>query len=156
MSLIIDVPGWRRLDLTHLVLDLNGTLAVDGRLVGGVSLALSVLTRGLDCHVVTADTHGNAAELFSTSVKLEVVTAGNENQQKQALVQRLGAAGVCAMGNGANDVLMLKEAALGVAVLGPEGASPEALAAADVVAPGALAALGLLLKPERLRATLRR
>ena len=60
-----------------------------------------------------------------------------------------------AVGNGRNDRLMLKEAALGIAVLQAEGAAAEALLAADVVAPDILAALDLLLAPEGLIATLR-
>ena len=50
---------------------------------------------------------------------------------------------------------MLQAAALGIAVIGPECAAAEALAAADIVAPNILAALDLLLNPLRLVATLR-
>lgn len=57
--------------------------------------------------------------------------------------------------NGRNDHRMLEAAALGVAVLQGEGASVEALMAADVVVPDILAALNLLLLPQRLIATLR-
>ena len=60
-----------------------------------------------------------------------------------------------AVGNGRNDRLMLKEAALGIALLQAEGAAGEALLAADVVAPDILAALDLLLAPDGLIATLR-
>lgn len=157
MPLIIEVPGWRRLQLSHLVMDLNGTLALDGELAGGAYLALAALSRRLQCHVVTADCHGNAAEVFADHpLALQVITPGDEAAQKLALVQRLGADEVCAVGNGANDVSMLEAAAVGIAVLGPEGAASAALAAADVVVPGTLEALELLLKPQRLQATLRR
>lgn len=50
---------------------------------------------------------------------------------------------------------MLQDAALGIAVLGPEGAAGGALMAADLAAPGIEPALELLLKPQRLCATLR-
>jgi soluble P-type ATPase len=60
-----------------------------------------------------------------------------------------------ALGNGRNDRLMLKEAALGIALLQAEGAAVEALLAADVVAPDILVALDLLLAPDGLIATLR-
>ena len=62
---------------------------------------------------------------------------------------------VAAIGNGRNDRLMLHAAALGIAVIGPECAAAEAVAAADIVAPNILAALDLLLNPLRLTATLR-
>ena len=50
---------------------------------------------------------------------------------------------------------MLQEAALGIAVLGPEGLAAEALLAADVVVASIEDALDLLLRPHRLVATLR-
>jgi soluble P-type ATPase len=62
----------------------------------------------------------------------------------------------CAViGNGANDVLALEAAAIGFAVLGPEGASAAALRVADIVCASAADALDLLLDPEALAATLR-
>ena len=60
------------------------------------------------------------------------------------------------IGNGANDVLVLEGAALGIAVIGPEGASSAALRAADVVCASIVDALDLLLEPRALTATLRR
>ena len=35
----IDIPGYKTLHLEHLVLDYNGTLAVDGVLIDGVATA---------------------------------------------------------------------------------------------------------------------
>ncbi len=157
MSLVIEVLGWRRLELEHLVLDLNGTLALDGALAPGVAQAVEELGRSLVCHLITADTFGTAASLFGPGVvALEIIEPGGEGAQKLALVERLGADKVVALGNGANDAAMLEAAALGIAVLGPEGAATAAILASDLVAPGSLAALQLLLKPDRLRATLRR
>jgi hypothetical protein len=62
---------------------------------------------------------------------------------------------VVAIGNGSNDVPMLKEGVVGICVVGPEGASTAALLGADVVVTDIRDALGLLLKPQRLVATLR-
>ena len=59
------------------------------------------------------------------------------------------------MGNGRNDALMLKEAALGIAVIQEEGGAVETLLAADIVTHSVLVALDLLLNPLRLTATLR-
>ena len=156
MALRVKVPGWRVLELKHLVLDLNGTLALDGALLPGVDQAVGRLGEHLTRHLITADTFGTAAGLFGPTVNLALIKRGNEAAQKLEIVQRLGADCVVALGNGAIDVLMLKAAALGIAVLGSEGAAAPALAAADVVVPGPLEGLELLLKPDRLRATLRR
>lgn len=156
MALFIAVPGWRELHLEHLVLDLNGTLALDGELVAGVREAVAELSGLLQCHLVTADTFGTAGALFGPAVELALITPGDEGGQKLELVRRLGSDGVAALGNGANDAKMLDEAAIGICVAGPEGASVGALLAADVVVPDAQSALGLLLRPDRLRATMRR
>ena len=32
----IDIPGYKKIELAHLVLDYNGTLAIDGKLIDGV------------------------------------------------------------------------------------------------------------------------
>jgi hypothetical protein len=37
--LAVDIPGFGRFELDHLVLDYNGTLALDGRLVPGLGPA---------------------------------------------------------------------------------------------------------------------
>ena len=152
----IDIPGFRLLELQHLVLDYNGTLAVDGALVDGVAPALERLSRELPIHVLTADTFGGAAEVL-TGLPVRLALMGPEHQERAKLeyVRRLNPGSVACIGNGRNDRLMLKEAALGIAVILSEGASSEALAAADLVCTGAAAALELLLHPLRLTATLR-
>jgi soluble P-type ATPase len=50
---------------------------------------------------------------------------------------------------------MLHIAGLGIAVLQAEGASAEAVAAADLLVPSVTAALDLFLQPRRLMASLR-
>jgi len=70
-------------------------------------------------------------------------------------VRRLGRSRVACIGNGRNDRLMLRAAALGIAVVQAEGASAEALAAADLMVLSATDALDLFLRPRRLIASLR-
>ncbi|NMC74942.1 MAG: hypothetical protein GYA56_11410 [Geobacteraceae bacterium] len=57
--------------------------------------------------------------------------------------------------NGNNDRLMLKAARLGIAVCEGEGCAVAALMNADIQARSIGEALGLLLNPKRLKATLR-
>lgn len=152
-----DIPGRPPLEIIHLVLDLNGTLCVDGDLLPGVAERLQDLAQELYVHVITADTLGRAAQLFhDLPVQLVVLPEGEQDKAKRDFVRDLGASNVAAMGNGCNDRLMLAEAALGVALLQAEGAFGPTLLAADVVCQGITDALDLLLIPQRLRATLRR
>ena len=151
------IPGQGVLRLEQLVLDLNGTIARDGELLPGVAERLQELAPRLAIHLVTADTRGRAAELTDQlGITLARVLPGQESKQKRELIERLGAEQAVAVGNGRNDVAMLQEAALGIAVLGPEGLSADALQSADILVADVCDALDLLLHPQRLVATWRR
>lgn len=154
----LTIPGHGIIQLEYVVLDVNGTLAIDGVLIEGVAERLAALRDRVQVRLLTADTHGRQSELDRqlglTADRLQ--PGGRESEQKADYVLSLNAAQVAAIGNGANDAGMLQAAALGVAVLGREGLSVEALAAADVIAANILDALDLLLNPNRLVATLRR
>jgi len=152
----IDIPGFKILRLNHLVLDYNGTIACDGKLLSGVKEGLSALAEVLSIHVLTADTFGRARS-FLDDIPCEVAVIADEYQEisKLTYVNEIGAQHSVCIGNGRNDRLMLKEAALGIAVILEEGAAIETLTAADVVCTGIGAALDLLRNPLRLTATLR-
>lgn len=152
----LDIPCFGGLRLEHLVLDYNGTLALDGQLCPGVEPPLAQLAQDLRVHVLTADTHGSVAQrLAHLPYAVHILVTGDESQAKLRYVRGLGARVCVCLGNGRNDELMLKEAALGIAVLGQEGLAVPAFLAADLAAPGIVAALELLLHPQRLRASLR-
>ena len=153
----IDIPGQRTYRFEYLVFDLNGTLSLDGNIIEGVRERLDLLRGMVDILIVTADTRGRAQELEqSLQVKIHKVDPGDEQAQKLKLVQQLGNETTVSIGNGSNDASILKESILGICVLGPEGTSSEAIANCDLVISDINAALDLLLKPERLIATLRK
>jgi soluble P-type ATPase len=152
----IDIPGLAPLRLEHLVLDYNGTLATDGALIPGVGGRMQTLATRLRVHVVTADTFGRAhAQISELPCALIIIGPRDQAAAKRGYVEQLGATSVACIGNGRNDRLMLAAAALGVAVIQPEGAAAATVAAADVVAPTIQDALDLFLHPQRLVATLR-
>jgi P-type E1-E2 ATPase len=152
----IDIPGFGTLGLAHLVLDYNGTLALDGRLLAGVTEALGHLAQSIRIHVVTADTFGLAKEqLAELPVNLIVISAKGQAEAKLQFVSELGAKTVVAIGNGRNDHKMLAAAALGIALVQREGGAAQALASADLISMNILDALELLRDPQRLVATLR-
>ena len=152
----IDIPGYKKLMLEHMVLDYNGTLAVDGELVKGVDKCLKLLSKDLMIHVVTADTFGKAASgLKDIPMELTVLPKKDQAEGKLSFVRNLGVEKTVAIGNGRNDRLMIENAALGIAVILDEGASGLTLQCADVVTVGILSALELFINPLRLTATLR-
>jgi P-type E1-E2 ATPase len=152
----LTIPGRGELRILHVVTDVNGTLAVDGQLPDGLAKRISALRDRVSLHMITADTHGRQAGIDQLlGLTAERLQPGNEAAQKAEFVRRLGAANVVAIGQGANDAAMLKEAALGICVMSREGVAVETLLAADIVVPDTFAALELLEKPLRILATLR-
>jgi P-type E1-E2 ATPase len=153
----LSIPGRGSLRLQHLVTDVNGTLAVDGVLIEGLAKRIAAVRDRLSVHLLTADTHGRQAVIDQQlNLLASRMAPGNEQEQKRAYVEQLGAEGVVAIGQGANDAGMLKAAALGICVMSREGVAVETLLAADVVVPDILAAFDLLDRPLRLVATLRK
>lgn len=152
----VNIPGYRKFQLEHLVLDYNGTIAFDGALIDGVKECLAELSQMLTVHVITADTFGSVKQaLEDIDCKLAVIPLDHQDMAKLEYVKTLGREQTVSMGNGVNDRLMLKASALGVAVIQREGAASETLASADVVCTDILSALSLLIQPLRLTATLR-
>jgi P-type E1-E2 ATPase len=153
----LDIPGRGTIKLEHLVSDVNGTLALDGRLLDGIARMIHNLQDRLQIHLLTADTHGRQGiidqQLNLTAVK---VSRGREAEQKAAYVHDLGEDTVIALGQGANDAAMLKTAMIGIGLVSVEGIAVETLLSADIIVPDIYAAFDLLVNPLRLVASLRK
>jgi len=153
----LTIPGRGTYTLEHLILDLNGTIALDGEIIGGVRERLTKLSQSLEVTVVTADTNKNAESLLKElPVSIYRINEGLEDEQKLTVVLRKGRDKTISIGNGCNDVSMLRESSIGICVVGREGASPEAMMASDLVVRTIDDAFDLFLQPHRLRASLRR
>lgn len=149
----VEIPGRGQLELSHLVLDVNGTLTARGELLDGVAERLAGLREALTVHLLSADTFGTLAEV-AAALGAEPCSV-RTGEEKASFLAELGADRCAAVGNGANDVPMLEAAALAIAVLGPEGAAGASLRVAHVVCCSILDALDLLLDGRSLVATLR-
>ncbi len=151
-AVILVRPGVEPQRLDRLVIDFNGTLARDGTLLPGVAVRLHRLARRMSVTVLTADTFGSARRaLRSLPVTLQICRNGVEKRR----FTRAQGHGVVAVGNGRNDLDMFTEAALAIAVIGPEGAVSEVIRSATIIVSDVRDALDLLLRPIRLTATLR-
>jgi soluble P-type ATPase len=150
----IELPGKPPIVVTHLVLDFTGTLSLDGKLLPGVGETLKELSRRLNITILTADTFGTAQKaLENLPVEVRIVKNG---QEKAQYINGIGASKVVAIGNGRNDVEMMRLAALGICVMGPEGCASELISASDILVSGISSALDLLKNPLRIKATLRK
>ncbi len=154
--LVFDIPGREALRIEHLLLDYNGTIAFDGLLIAGVEEILNSLADNLSLHVITADTFGTVRErVAGIRCHVETLPPGEQDMAKANYLRQIGANATVALGNGRNDRTMLREAALGIALIQREGASAGTLLESDIVCHSVLDALELLRNPLRLTATLR-
>lgn len=150
----INIPGRDTLHIEHLVLDYNGTIAVDGALIEGIQERLQRLLPHVSIHVLTADTYGTVeAQCGPLGLQVEKFPREGAAKCKKAVVEKLD--NVCAIGNGYNDIPVFDVAELAIAVLEEEGMCASLLLHADVLVKSIADGLDLLLKPDRLRATLR-
>jgi len=153
MALLVDIPGRQGFELNFLLLDLNGTLSDRGALIDGAADRLARLRPRLDVRLLSADTFGTLDSIATAlGVQAQRVATGAD---KLAVLQALGAERCAAVGNGMNDLAMIREAAVGIVVVEGEGTSGATLAAADVVCRSILDALDLLADPQALASTLR-
>jgi len=154
----ISPPGTKEYNIKNILMDLNGTLALDGILVDGVQKRLKRLCKIFNLYILTADTNNTAESLKESCDGVNIFKIKQETGsiEKLDFLISLGSNSTITMGNGNNDVLMLREAALGICVIGPEGASKEAMDACDILVTDPLAALDIVLNTNRLIATLRR
>lgn len=151
----VEIPGRGLLEISHLAVDLNGTLATDGNVPAEVEQRLRELASVLVVHVLTADTFGTASRLAGSGIQVTVLDPGDQVAAKAAAILAFGVTHTVAIGNGMNDEAMLREAALGILVIGQEGAAVRSLLAADLVVRSIEDALDLLRIPKRLVASLR-
>jgi len=149
----LEIPGRETIALEFLLVDVNGTLSDRGELIDGVEERLDELRTQLRVELLSADTF---ATLESISTRLSVpARIAATAEDKLAVLEELGAHRCVAVGNGSNDARILADAAVGIAVIGPEGVSSRALLACGVACRSIGEALDLLREPQMLAATLR-
>lgn len=151
----IDIPGREAIEIEHIVLDYNGTVALDGRLMAGAAERMEKLGQLARIYVLTADTYGTVqAQCAGLGIEVKTFPQANAAERKAEIVRAL-CGGTACIGNGLNDIGMFDAADLSIAVMDGEGVCAALISHADVLVRSADEGLDLLLKPDRLRATLR-
>lgn len=152
----VDILGWGNMDIENIVIDLNGTIATDGKIPPDVREKINLLSEKVTVYILTADTQGTAEKkVQGINAKIIKIVEEDSKGGKFEFLETPDLERTVAIGNGNNDQLILKEAALGIAVLGDEGLSVSAMKNADIVVKNISDALDIFLKPKRLIATLR-
>lgn len=152
----LDIPRKGVFEFENIVVDLNGTLCIDGKIHPKARDKINLLAKKANVYVLTADTRGKAQEILAKlNVEIVLLSGDDTFREKLEFIRRIGPDRSVAIGNGYNDHLMVDEAALGLCIIGREGASAETVKRSDVVLTNVVDALDFLLKPLRNKATLR-
>ncbi len=150
----VDIPGDGPLVIETIILDLNGTLCVGGKLVPGVSERIQQLRNKYHLVLFSGDTRGDASKLADELGIAFVKTATGQDKADEA--DKFHAEKCAAIGNGLIDLQLIQRVKLGIVVLQGEGIHTKTFLAADIVMPNVNDALDLFIDEQRLVATLRK
>ncbi len=150
------IPGRGRMRIKNIVFDVNGTIAIDGKIDEKIKKKLEKLAQKVTVILLTADTYGTIEkEMGKTGIKIQKISSPGEVEEKEDFIKKLGEEQTIAIGNGENDRLMLKRAILGICVVDKEGASSKAVTNSDIVVYGRETVFELIDNPQRIIASLR-
>jgi soluble P-type ATPase len=151
----IQRPGQDPIEIEFILIDFEGTLALDRRVHPKAKDKINLLSKRTRIYImVKAEKEMVEEKLKKVKAEILYTAEGETSKRKLQLLHQLGAAKTVAIGNGMDDAPILEEAALGICVMGKEGTSSEAFIKSDVVVSNILDALDFLLKPLHQKATL--
>jgi len=147
--------GDREYELTQIIFDLNGTLAVNGKLVKGVQKRIEKLKElGFTMYLLTGDQRGSAAEQAkSLGIQVIITPTGKE---KEAFAKTLKRQSLVAIGNARIDIGTFNHASLLIATVQSEGVHAQILNHVDIVVPSINDALDILINQDIFCATMRK
>ncbi|AKA70398.1 HAD family hydrolase [Clostridium scatologenes] len=155
--IMVDVPGYKSIKVKNVVFDFNGTMAEDGIMIEEIRGKIKELSnKDVNIFILTSDTYGTVVKQSKDlPVTVEVFNKENSSEDKKRVVEKLGCEITAAIGNGRNDIEMFKKSTLSIAIIGKEGCFSKAIFEADIVVNNPVDAIDLLLKHNRIKATLR-
>lgn len=155
--IMVDVPGYKSIKVKNVVFDFNGTMAEDGIMIEEIRGKIKELSnKDVNIFILTADTYGTVVKQSKDlPVTVEVFNKENSSEDKKRIVEKLGCDITAAIGNGRNDIEMFKKSTLSIAIIGKEGCFSKAIFEADIIVNNPVDAIDLLLKHNRIKATLR-
>lgn len=151
------IPGHDNVKIENILIDFNGTLAVDGILHEGIADKLAELSKIVDITVVSADTNCTIKEqLKNVPIEVRAFDGKNVSEEKKNILRQLNPVRTAVIGNGFNDHKMMREARVAIGVMGEEGIYSSLFSFTDICVSSIHAALDLFLKPNRIIATMRK
>lgn len=153
--MIYNPTGIGEIELDTIVLDLNGTIALHGKIVPGVKERLTKLKDlGFTIYLFSGDQRGNVAEL-AQKLGIDFKKASTA-EEKEKLMLDLDKGKTVAIGNARIDIGTFKQAKLRIGTLQTEGIHVAILEHLDILVPSINDALDLLLDVSAFNATMRK
>ncbi|MHA1339679.1 MAG: HAD family hydrolase [Promethearchaeota archaeon] len=146
-----------KIKIDNIFLDLNGTINHFGKIPSKLPKYIKKLKKYFNLYIISANTRGdlqNIAKKLDIFYK-EINKIETEQDAKLKVLEELDPKKTIVIGNGNNDAKALKKAIIGIAVIGPEGTSINALNSADIIVKDIFDAFNIILNEKALVATLR-
>jgi len=154
----INIPNYGKFIIENVIFDLNGTLQFKGQISEELFNKFEQLKDNYNVYIISADIRGNLKELANnlnvSFIKINPKETTEAEAKNNELI-KLNKDKTIAVGNGNNDALMLKNAVIGISVLGKEGATVKSILNSDVVFPNPISVLDFLLDEKIMIGTLR-
>lgn len=155
---IIDIPNYGKITISNVIFDVNGTIQFKGRVSRKIIKRIKKLKKFYNIYLISADTRGNLNELAKilqvNYIRISSPTT-SEAEAKNNELLKLGKGETVTIGNGINDNLMLKNAIIGIAIIGEEGSTQQTLLNSDIIFTKIIDAIDFLLDEKIMIATLR-
>ena len=149
-----EVPHGSTFEINTIVLDLNGTLSINGNIPGPVKQRIDRLNDlGFQIILFTGNQRGTANKLCSElGIEFKITQTGKEKEREML---KLDVERCAAIGNARIDIGTFKHARISILTLQSEGIHAKTLNHVDIVVPSIVDALDLFLNKDSLCATLR-
>ncbi len=155
---IYEIPNFGKCEIHNILLDLNGTLTQFGNYSTGLKYLIQEMKKFFEIYVISANTRGTLDQIAEElGIKaIHIPKSKSEKESKLTSLRVLNPEQTIAVGNGNNDIEIITQSKIGIAVLGNEGASIQSLISSDLVVPSISDAFKILLDEKALIATLRK
>ncbi|MCD5380716.1 HAD family hydrolase [Candidatus Gracilibacteria bacterium] len=149
-----NIPDVGEYEINTIVLDLNGTLSVNGIIEDDTIDKLSQLKElGFEIILLTGDQRGTA-QGFCDKLGLTLLKAKN-GEDKTELMKQFNPETTAAIGNARIDIGTFKGAKISIATLQSEGIHTGIIEHVDIIIPRIQDALNIFIEPDVMAATMR-
>ena len=152
--MIYHIPKGETVEIKTIVLDLNGTLTVKGKLEDSTKdLIMQLKNNDFRLVLISGDIRGNA-KTIADELGMDLFL-GSTSDEKAAQMQQFDKNKTAAIGNARIDIGTFENATLSIATLQAEGIHTAILQYVDIIVPSINDALQLFLDKKSLEGTLR-